>query len=110
VTERQIALPLARQGAFYVIYHPFITVHLGVARMSRAINVNAEVKDVQALCAKHDIAISTIEPLTSGGTRVVLLNPIGADRIRELLSKKIITEAIVRSPLHMARQPAPRYR
>lgn len=78
--------------------------------MSRAVNINSPVADVTALCAKHAIAISTIEPLASGGTRVVLLNPTGADRIRELLAKKLITDPIVRSPLHMARQPLPRYR
>ena len=78
--------------------------------MSRAINLNAPVADVEALCAKHKVAISVIEKLTSGGTRVVLLSPDGADRIRTLMKSKIITAAVVRSPLHMARQPAPRYR
>ncbi|ETI65106.1 hypothetical protein C100_03780 [Sphingobium sp. C100] len=78
--------------------------------MSRAITLKAAVADVEALCARHAIAISTIEPLASGGTRVVLLNPTGADRIRELMKTKIITAPIVRSPLHMARQPQPRYR
>lgn len=78
--------------------------------MSRAINVNASVADVEALCGRHGIAISVIEPLTSGGTRVVLLNPDGAERVRTLMKTKIITAAVVRSPMHMARQPAPRYR
>ncbi|MEK7343684.1 MAG: hypothetical protein AABZ73_07655 [Pseudomonadota bacterium] len=78
--------------------------------MSRAINLSASVADVEALCAKHDVAISVIENLSSGGTRVVLLNPDGADRIRSLMKAKIITTPVVRSPLHMARQPQPRYR
>ena len=78
--------------------------------MSRAINLNASVDDVTALCTKHSVAISTIEALSSGGTRVVLLNPDGAERIRTLMKTKIITTPVVRSPLHMARQPAPRYR
>ncbi|WP_066697267.1 hypothetical protein [Sphingobium amiense] len=78
--------------------------------MSRAVNVAANVAEVEALCLRHSVAISVIEPLTSGGTRVVLLNPDGADRIRTLMKKQIITTAVVRSPLHMARQPAPRYR
>lgn len=79
-------------------------------RMSRAINLNASQADVTALCKKHAIAISTIETLTSGGTRVVLLNPDGAERIRTLMKTKIITTPVVRSPMHMARQPSPRYR
>lgn len=78
--------------------------------MSRAINLNASLDDVTALCTRHSVAISTIEPLTSGGTRVVLLNPDGADRIRTLMKTKIITTTVVRSPMHMARQPVPRYR
>jgi hypothetical protein len=78
--------------------------------MSRAINLNAPLDDVTALCARHAIAISTIEPLSSGGTRVVLINPDGADRIRTLMKTKIITTPVVRSPMHMARQPLPRYR
>ncbi|MCI4589705.1 hypothetical protein MOK15_06325 [Sphingobium sp. BYY-5] len=78
--------------------------------MSRAINLDASQDDVKALCARHAIAISTIETLTSGGTRVVLLNPDGADRIRTLMKTKIITTKVVRSPMHMARQPLPRYR
>ncbi|MCP1471319.1 hypothetical protein J3E64_003026 [Sphingobium sp. OAS761] len=78
--------------------------------MSRAINLSAPVADVEALCAKHNVAISVIENLSSGGTRVVLLNPDGAERIRSLMKAKIITTPVVRSPLHMARQPLPRYR
>jgi hypothetical protein len=78
--------------------------------MSRAINVTSNVADVEALCLRHSVAISVIEPLASGGTRVVLLNPDGADRIRALMKKQIITTTVVRSPLHMARQPQPRYR
>lgn len=78
--------------------------------MSRAINLNASLDDVTSLCTRHAIAISAIEPLTSGGTRVVLLNPDGAERIRTLMKAKIITTPVVRSPMHMARQPSPRYR
>ncbi|MDO7833632.1 hypothetical protein Q4610_01105 [Sphingobium sp. HBC34] len=78
--------------------------------MSRAINVTASVADVTALCARHTIAISTIEALPAGGTRVVLLNPIGAERMRELMKTKIITKPVARSSAYIARQPQPRYR
>ncbi len=78
--------------------------------MSRAINVTTSVEDVTTLCARHAIAISTIEALPAGGTRVVLLNPLGADRIRELLKTKIITTPVTRSSAHIARQPSLRYR
>lgn len=78
--------------------------------MSRAININAPIDDVTALCTRHSIAISTIEALQSGGTRVVLVNPDGAAQLRDLMKTKIITTPVVRSSMHMARQPAPRYR
>ena len=78
--------------------------------MSRAINLDASLDDVKALCARHAVAISTIEALTSGGTRVVLLNPDGAERIRGLMKARIITTPVARSSMYMARQPAPRYR
>tara|TARA_B100001105_G_C22026423_1_gene287930 strand:- start:4 stop:297 length:294 start_codon:yes stop_codon:yes gene_type:complete len=96
------------QGASYVPDNPFS--RHWFTRMSRAINLNAPVADVEGLCAKHHIAISVIEHLSSGGTRVVLLSPDGAERVRTLMKAKIITGSVVRSPLHMARQPAPRYR
>lgn len=79
----------------------------GEVSMSRAVNINEQVDAVETLCVKHAIAISTIEPLASGGTRVVLLNLVGADRIRELCKNKLITSSVVRSPLHMARHPQP---
>ncbi len=61
--------------------------------------------DVQALCTKHALAISTIEALTSGGARVVMLNPDGADRMRDLMKTRLIESPVVRSSLHLARQP-----
>lgn len=73
--------------------------------MSRAINIDAVESEVEALCQRHSLAISTIEPLTSGGTRVVMLNPDGADRMRALMKGKLITSPVVRSSLHLARQP-----
>lgn len=78
--------------------------------MSRAVNVSAPIDDVKALCLRHAIDISTIEALTSGGTRVVLLNPDGAERIRELMKTRIITSPVVRSSLYLSRQPLPRSR
>ena len=42
--------------------------------MSRAININAAQDHVIATCAKREVAISAIEALQSGGTRVVMTN------------------------------------
>ncbi|MBH1999077.1 MAG: hypothetical protein I8H96_08025 [Sphingomonadaceae bacterium] len=73
--------------------------------MSRVINLNAAVSEVQTLCDRHKLAISTIEELTSGGTRVVMLNPDGAERMRVLMKGKMIDSPVVRSSLYLARQP-----
>ena len=48
--------------------------------MSRVVNLTASVAEVERLCRTHDFRISTIEPLLSGGSRVVLLD--GRERIR----------------------------
>jgi len=100
---------LRKEREFHDLYLPDIRQY-AVTRMSRAINLDAPLDDVKALCVRHAIAISTIEALTSGGTRVVLLNPDGAERVRQLMKTKIITTTVVRSSMHMARQPQPRYR
>lgn len=73
--------------------------------MSRAINLKAEPADVQALCTRHALAISTIEALPAGGTRVVMLNPDGAERVRALMQNKLILTPVVRSSVYLARQP-----
>jgi hypothetical protein len=67
--------------------------------MSRAINLFVPVADVISTCAKHDAAITAIEPLVSGGTRVVLMNGDDAARMRQVFTAKIISGAIKRYPL-----------
>jgi hypothetical protein len=75
--------------------------------MSRAVNANISVGDVETLCAKHKMRISTVEPLLSGGSRVVLLDPRDADSLRGLLKTKMIDGEVKRSPAHISRQPVP---
>ncbi len=67
--------------------------------MSRAMNVNATEKEVLALCAKQGAVVSAIEALVSGGTRVVLSHPDGADAMRGVFGKKILEGAVRRAPL-----------
>lgn len=74
---------------------------------SRALNVNATEPVVAALCEQHDIGISTIEPLQSGGTRVVLNTSADAQNLRRRLKGKLIEGPVVRSSLHVARQLVP---
>ncbi len=67
--------------------------------MSRAIYVDATRADVIAMCSKHDAAISVIEPLQSGGTRVVLHNAHDAAVLAKAFGNKILTGVVTRMPV-----------
>ena len=67
--------------------------------MSRAINVNAPQADVVKLCGKHNAAISAIETLASGGTRVVFNNADATETMTRIFGKKVLTGAVTRTPL-----------
>lgn len=67
--------------------------------MSRAINVNATQAEVSAMCAKHKAAISAIEVLPAGGTRVVLMNADDAATISRAFKTKILATDARRTPL-----------
>jgi len=71
--------------------------------MSRAINLTVPVADVTAACVKHQAAITAIEPLPSGGTRVVLKNGDDAARMRKIFSRSLIDGPIKRHPLSVVR-------
>lgn len=65
--------------------------------MSRAMNVNMDQADVIARCAKNKAAISAIEPLVSGGTRVVLVNADDAAVMRAAFGSKLIDGVVSRT-------------
>lgn len=67
--------------------------------MSRALNLDATLAHVTDMCAKHAAAISVIEPLQSGGTRVVLLNAHDAAVISRAYGAKVLTGAVERMPI-----------
>jgi len=69
--------------------------------MSRALNVDATVAHVTDMCAKHSAAISTIEPLQSGGTRVVLLNAVAAATVGRAYGNKVMSGAVTRVPIRL---------
>ncbi|HYV87434.1 MAG TPA: hypothetical protein VFA91_02580 [Candidatus Polarisedimenticolia bacterium] len=75
--------------------------------MSRALHLNATVPVVTALCAQHSVRISSIEPLSSGGTRVVLSTADDAENLRRKAKTQLIAGPVVRSALYVARQPIP---
>ena len=67
--------------------------------MSRAINVNAVEADVLKLCNKHGAAVSAIETLASGGTRVVFNNADATATMTRVFGRKILTGTVTRTPL-----------
>ena len=71
--------------------------------MSRAINVNATQEHVIATCAKRKIAISAIETLSSGGTRVVMNNADDTASIAKVYGSKVIAGAVTRTPTRLTR-------
>ncbi len=71
--------------------------------MSRAINVNATHDHVIAACAKRKVAISAIETLASGGTRVVLNNADDTAIMAKAYGSKVIRGVVTRTPTRMGR-------
>lgn len=69
--------------------------------MSRAINVKATPDHVIATCAKRKVAISAIEALQSGGTRVVMNNAHDTAVIAKAYGSKVITGAVTRTPTRL---------
>ncbi|SEH10624.1 hypothetical protein SAMN05428974_0011 [Sphingopyxis sp. YR583] len=58
--------------------------------MTRAINLGLAESELIAICRAARIGISAIEPLKSGGTRLVCMTRDGAEEIRRRLAANII--------------------
>ena len=67
--------------------------------MTRVINVRASKAEVTASCRKQGAIISAIETLVSGGTRVVLSNMEGTEKMRAVFGGKVIAGDVRRAPL-----------
>lgn len=75
--------------------------------MSRALNLSIEMAETTSLCEKHGIRISTIEPLDSGGTRIVLMSSEGAVKLTRIAKAHLINGPVTRSGLYRSRLPTP---
>jgi len=64
--------------------------------MSRALNINSTEAEIVAACQAAGIAISTIERLVSGGTRVVLHNGVDAAAIAKAFKAKLLSGPVTR--------------
>ena len=65
--------------------------------MSRAVNIDETVQVVTDRCAKLALGSSVIEPLTSGGTRVVVNTAAEADKHCVWMKSKLIDGPATRS-------------
>ncbi|MCP3735435.1 hypothetical protein M9979_11195 [Sphingomonas sp. RP10(2022)] len=65
--------------------------------MSRALNVTASETEVRASAQKHGAAISAIETILSGGTRVVFMNGADAERMRGVFGKRMVSGTVTRT-------------
>ena len=64
--------------------------------MSRAMQLAMSEQEVLALCTSEKVAVSAIESLPGGGTRLVCCSSSGADIVRRKAKSKIITSEQVR--------------
>ena len=58
---------------------------------------------VIATCAKRNVAISAIESLHSGGTRVVMNNVADTETIAKVYGSKVIQGVVTRTPTRLNR-------
>jgi hypothetical protein len=72
--------------------------------MSRAFNLSMTEADVVKHCADKKIAVSVIEALPGGGTRLVTMNGHGAAQIQAKLKTRII-DGEVRREQFVRRRP-----
>jgi hypothetical protein len=72
--------------------------------MSRAFNLSMTEADVIKHCADKSIAVSVIEALPGGGTRLVTMNGHGAAQIQAKLKTRII-QGEVRREQFVRRRP-----
>ena len=64
--------------------------------MSGAMQLAMSEQEALALCASHAVAVSAIERLPGGGTRLVCCGSSGADIVRQNAKSKIIIAEQVR--------------
>jgi hypothetical protein len=74
---------------------------IGGSPMSRMININATEDHVLATCTKRNIAVSAIETLQTGGTRVVMNNAADAALVAKAYGSKVITGPVTRTPMRL---------
>ena len=65
--------------------------------MSRVLLVNVTEEAAAKACARFDVGVSVVEPLDSGGVRLVCTTTDGAEIMRRKLRAKLIAGPVTRS-------------
>ncbi|MBA3667550.1 MAG: hypothetical protein H0W65_07500 [Sphingomonas sp.] len=65
--------------------------------MSRVLNLSMSETAAIDHCKSHDVGVSAIEKLPSGGIRLVCMSSDGAERVRKTLKAKLIKGDVVRA-------------
>ncbi len=71
--------------------------------MSRVICINDKHDNIVERCRKHNIGISMIETLESGGTRVVLNNVKDVEALGAIYGSKVLTGTVTRTDIRSRR-------
>jgi hypothetical protein len=64
--------------------------------VSRVVHLNLDEGVVVIRCLSENVGVSAIEPLSSGGVRLVCMSSEGAGRIRQKLKGYVISGAVTR--------------
>lgn len=64
--------------------------------MSRVLLLKLTMQEAQAHCDRMKIGVSALEPLVTGGVRLVCMSISGAEEARAKLSSKLIKGEVVR--------------
>jgi hypothetical protein len=64
--------------------------------MSRAMQLAMSEQEVLTLCASEKVAVSAVERLPGGGTRLVCCSSSGAEIVRRKAKSKIVTAEQIR--------------
>ena len=65
--------------------------------MSRVVHLNLDEGVVVIRCMSENVGVSAIEPLSSGGVRLVCMSSEGAARMRQKLKTYVIAGPVTRA-------------
>lgn len=82
---------------------PACSVGASPLETSRALNLSMTVAQVDRHCREHGVAISVLEALPDGGTRLVCMSNYGAAQIRLKLGNRIIEGPVRRERFRPAK-------